>query len=286
MTSAPLNNPYSLGTDEHVDFVIWNNGVERFNDPTRRYSKRSVQPHELDYLRGFHDPATLDSIKARLATVTKKHVNVTSFWLDKTAYVFPTTAGVSNQRRELADLAVVLHDYSLNHYAMWILQAKKSDDATDSMPTWGATGKEIELFERSPQFELEQLPKAKTKMAFDLEPEFGSPSNSANFRHWSFLMFLQTPATPPTGVTSPVQWRWSGSSQNPQTGSFMTGITEMLLPDTNMNHKGAKLLSGNPTGWKALYDALTYHVPATTILGHAGRPMRIGFVAQVESETR
>ena len=127
MTSLPLNNPYPLGTDEHVDFVIWNNGVERFNDPMRRYSQRTSQPHELDYLRGFHDPATLDVIKARLAAVTGKPVNVTSFWLDKTAYVSPTTAGVSKARRELADLAVVLHDDTQDHHAMWILQAQKNN---------------------------------------------------------------------------------------------------------------------------------------------------------------
>ena len=275
MTSLPLNNPYPLGTDEHVDFVIWNNGVERFNDPMRRYSQRTSQPHELDYLRGFHDPATLDAIKARLATVTEKHVRVTSFWLDKTAYVSPTTAGVSKARRELADLAVVLHDYTQDHHAMWILQAKKNDNAAGYMPAGGSTQKEIELFEKSPQFELEQLPKAKTKLAFDLEPEFGPPSNSANFRHWSFLMFRETPNAPPTGVKSPVQWRWSGSSLSPQTGSFMTGITEMLLPPLHSAHKGAKLLNNGPKGWRALYEALMKHVPATTILGHANRPMRI-----------
>jgi hypothetical protein len=158
---------------------------------------------------------------------------------------------------------------------MWILQAKKKDKAAGPMPTGGSTQKEIDLFEKFPQFELEQLPKAKTRLASDLEPEFGSPSNSANFRHWSFLMFRETPATPPTGVTSPVQWRWNGSSLNPQTGSFMTGITEMLLPPLHSNHKGAKLLNNGPKGWKALYEALMKHVPATTILGHAKAPMRI-----------
>lgn len=277
MTGMKLINPYSPSSDEYVDFEIWNNGVECFNDPKRRYSKsnRTRLPHELDYLRGFHDPATLDVIKARLAAVTGKPVNVTSFWLDKTAYVFPTTTGVTNQRRELADLAVVLNDYSQNHNAMWILQAKKSDNAAGCMPAGGATQKEIELFEKSPQFELEQLPKAKTKLAFDLEPDFGSPCKSANFRHWSFLMFRATPNAPPRGVKSPVQWRWNGSSLRPQTGSFMTGITEMLLPPLHSAHKGAKLLNNGPKGWRALYEALMKHVPATTILGHADRPMRI-----------
>jgi hypothetical protein len=279
MTGLPLKNPYALGTDEHVDFVIWNNGVECFNDPARRYSNHTRQPHELDYLRGFHDPATLDAIKARLATVTKKHVSVTSFWLDKTAYVFPTTAGVSIQRRELADLAVVLRDDSLNHHAMWILQAKKNDNAAASNLSGRSTQLEIELFEKFPQFELEQMSKAKTKLAFDLAPEFGSPANSANFRHWSFLMFRETPTAPPSGVTSPVQWRWNGSGPNPQTGSFMKGITEMLLPPSKSNHKGAKLLNNGPNGWKALHDALMKHVPDTTILGHARRPMRISALA-------
>lgn len=277
MTGMKLINPYSPSTDEYVDFEIWNNGVECFNDPKRRYSKsnRTRLPHELDYLRGFHDLATLDVIKARLAAVTSKPVNVTSFWLDKTAYVFPTTTGVTNQRRELADLAVVLHDYSQNHNAMWILQAKKSDNAAGYMPAGGSTEKEIELLERSPQFELEPWSKAKKNLAFDLEPEFGPPSNSANFRHWSFLMFRKTPVTPPVGVPSPVQWRWSGSGPNLETGSFMNGIRQMLLPRTCPNYKGEKLVKGNSTGWQALHDALMNHVPATTILGHARRPMRI-----------
>lgn len=230
MTSMPLTNPYQPVTDDYVDFEIWKNSVDCFNDPTRQYSKHSRKPHELDYLRGFHDPATLDFIKAHLTAITGKPVNVTSFWVDKTAYVFPTTPGVSNQKRELANLAVVLHDHSQGHHAMWILQAKKSDKAAGCIPAGGSTKREIELFERAPQFELERLPKAKTKLAFDLAPEFGSPTNLANFRHWSFLMFRETPTTPPTGLASPVQWRWNGSGFNPQTGSFMKGITEMLLP--------------------------------------------------------
>lgn len=270
-----MTNPYNHGTDEYVDFEIWNNGVERFNDPAHQYSKHSLQPHELDYLRGFHHPATLDVIQARLAAVTRKHVKVTSFWLDKTAYVFPSTPGVSTPRRELADLAVILHDYSQNHHVMWILQAKKSDDAADPLPSGSSTQKEIELFEKSPQFELEQLPKGKTKLAFDLEPEFGSPANSASFRHWSFLMFRQTPSAPHAAAPSPVQWRWNGSDLHPQTGSFMKGITEMLHPPSRSDHKGAKLLKNGHNGWKALHDALMTHLPATTILGHARGPMRI-----------
>ncbi len=66
----PLTNPYRSGTDDHVDFEIWNNGVERFNDPARNYSRHTRQPHELDYLRGFHDPVSLGAIKARIAEVT------------------------------------------------------------------------------------------------------------------------------------------------------------------------------------------------------------------------
>lgn len=270
-----LTNPYPLGSDDHVDFEIWNNGVERFNDPARRYLQRARQPHELDYLRGLHDPTTLAAIKARVEAVTGLPVNVTSFWLDKTAYVFPKTPGVSPQKRELADLAVVLRNFAERDNSMWILQAKKSNNATGPMPARGSTQKEIELFEKAPQFDLESLSKAKKNLVFNLEPEFGLPANSANFRHWSFLMFRETPTAPPAGAPSPVQWRWNASGPNPQTGSFMTGITEMLLPSADPNHKGAKLLPVSPTGWKALHDALMNHIPAATILGHARRPMRI-----------
>lgn len=271
----PLTNPYPSGTDDHVDFEIWNNGVERFNDPALRYSSHTRQPHELDYLRGFHDLATLAAIKARIAAVTGQTVNVTSFWLDKSAYVFPTTPGVSTKRRELADLAVVLRDYVRRDHAMWILQAKKGDNAAGHLAAGGSTPKEIELFEKAPQFELEPFSKAKTKQAFNLEPEFGPPANSANFRHWSFLMFRETPTAPAAGGPSPAQWRWNGSDPNPQTGSFMKGITEMLLAPMHPDHKGEKLLPGMPTGWKGLHDALMNHVPSGTFLGHAGGPMRI-----------
>lgn len=246
----PLTNPYPSGTDNHVDFEIWNNGVERFNDPARKYSRHTGQPHELDYLRGFHDPGTLAAIKARIAAVTGQTVNVTSFWLDKTAYVSPTTPGVSTKKRELADLAIVLRDYARRDHVMWILQAKKGDNAATRLATGGSTSKEIELFEKAPQFELEPLSKAKTNLAFNLEPEFGPPANSVNFRHWSFLMFRETPTTPAASGPSPAQWRWNGSGQNPQTGSFMKGITEMLLSPMDPDHKGAKLLPGMPTGWK------------------------------------
>lgn len=271
----PLTNPYTAGTDDHVDFEIWNNGVERFNDPARRYSRRSVNPHELDYLRGFHDPATLAAIKARIAAVTGQPVNVTSFWLDKTAYVYPTTPGVSTSRRELADLAVVLRDFALGDHVMWILQAKKGDDPAGPLGAGISTLKEIALFEKAPQFELEPISKAKPRPAFDLEPEFGSPTSSANFRHWSFLMFRETPTAPAAGGPSPAQWRWKGSDASPLTGSFMQGITEMLHPRMNPDHKGEKLLPRVPSGWKDLYDALMNHVPAGVTLGHAGQPMRI-----------
>ncbi len=271
----PLTNPYPAGTDDHVDFEIWNNGVERFNDPARRYSKRSVKPHELDYLRGFHDPATLAAIKARIAAVTGQLVNVTSFWLDKTAYVHPTTPGVSTDRRELADLAVVLRDFARRDHVMWILQAKKGDNPAGTLDTKYSTLKEIALFEKAPQFELELLSKAKPMPAFDLEPEFGPPSNSANFRHWSFLMFRETPTAPAASGPSPAQWRWDGSGPIPKTGSFMQGITEMLLPRMSPNHKGEKLLPRVPDGWNDLHDALMNHVPAAVVLGHAEQPMRI-----------
>ncbi|MGV0962239.1 MAG: hypothetical protein ACOYB1_20655 [Limnohabitans sp.] len=271
----PLTNPYPSGTDNHVDFEIWNNGVERFNDPARKYSRHTGQPHELDYLRGFHDPGTLAAIKARIAAVTGQTVNVTSFWLDKTAYVIPTTPGVSTKKRELADLAIVLRDYARRDHVMWILQAKKGDSAAARLATGGSTPKEIELFEKAPQFELEPLSKSKTNLTFNLEPEFGPPANSVNFRHWSFLMFRETPTAPAASGPSPAQWRWNGSGQNPQTGSFMKGITEMLLSPMDPDHKGAKLLPGMPTGWKGLHDALMNHVPSGAFLGHAGRPMRI-----------
>lgn len=271
----PLTNPYTSGTDEYVDFQIWNNGVERFNDPARQYSRRSRQPHELDYLRGFHDSATLAAIKARIAAVTGQTVNVTSFWLDKTAYVFPTTPGVSTKRRELGDLAVVIRDYARRDHSMWILQAKRGHSAAGLLAASGSTLKEIELFEKAPQFQLESWSKAKTNLAFNLEPEFGAPANSANFRHWSFLMFRENPTAPAAAGPSPTQWRWSGSSLSPQTGSFMKGITEMLLSPMDPDHKGAKLLSGVPAGWEGLHDALMSHVPSGVFLGHAGRPMRI-----------
>jgi hypothetical protein len=278
----PLSNPYSPGTDDHVDFEIWNNGVERFNDPARRYSKASVQPHELDYLRGFHDPATLAAIKARIAAVTGRPVNVTSFWLDKTAYVYPTTPGVSRARRELADLAVVLRDLARGDHAMWILQAKKGDRPDGSLGAGASTLKEIELFEQAPQFELERLSKARPMPAFDLEPEFGPPSHSANFRHWSFLMFRQTPTAPAAGGPSPAQWRWDGSGSSPLTGSFMKGITDMLRPRIDPDRKGESLFPAVPAGWKDLHDALMSHVPAAVTLGHAGRPMRISAFASAQ----
>jgi hypothetical protein len=270
-----MTNPYPTDSDEYVDFEIWNNGLEIFNDPERRYLGGTRQPHELDYLRGFHHHATLAAIKARIQAKTDQPVNVTSFWLDKTAYVFPSSTGVSTQKRELADLAVVLSDQTEKNRAMWILQAKKNDIPAGNLPKNVSTKKEIELFERSPKFVLKPFSKAKTNLAFDLEPEFGCPANSANFRHWSFLMFRESQTAPPAGVPSPVQWRWNGSGQNPETGSFMTGITEMMLPSNDPNHKGAMLHGGIPNGWKALFDALMHHVSDTTILGHAGGPMRI-----------
>ncbi len=81
--NIPINN-FARDSAEYVDFEIWSSGINKFN--TNKYSKSSSIPHELDYLRGFHDSNTLEKIRLFLqSNLQSCSIRVMSVWLDKTA---------------------------------------------------------------------------------------------------------------------------------------------------------------------------------------------------------
>lgn len=251
-------NPFPTGTPEFVDFEIWKAGIYQFN--CAPYLKvQNPPPHELDYLHGFHNKQTLRTLQSFLsAKLSSAVVRVTSIWLDKSPWVYPTEPGANRTRRELADLAVIVRvkQGQHKHISMWLLQAKKLPCAMAPLPSDSSTINEIELLEQAPAFDF--LRADKTLIPFDLKKDFGS--NASKYKHWSFLAFFEDPALYSSGpgvskYCNPCAWRWLGKGTPMNYGSFTSDLLSMCT--TNPQRGG--LVVGNrnsPSEWYRLWSEL------------------------------
>ena len=107
-TITSPNNPFHIGTAEYLDFEIWKAGIYSFNN-IPYFKSQNPPPHELDYLRGFHNIQTLRLMQRFLnQKLLDSSIRLTSIWLDKSPWVYPYEPGFSSTRRELADLAIVV----------------------------------------------------------------------------------------------------------------------------------------------------------------------------------
>ena len=63
---------------------------------------------ELDFLRGMHQGNALRYLARELSSATGRAIHLTSIWLDKHAWVSWSQGGNRVDKRELADLAVIV----------------------------------------------------------------------------------------------------------------------------------------------------------------------------------
>ena len=188
-----------------MDGLLWAQGYRRW--VTSPMNPGSKYPHELDYLRGVHNAPTLTVFGSWLSEKSGKNIRLRSMWQDKHVYVQPLDSkGVELERRELADLAVIIQRISKAgvERSMWILQAKVCAKPTSTF-SGPSSLKEIELFERTDCFTLldgKSKPLGKSYYALS----FSGPE------HWAFLTFHKNHRLMMSGGTSfPVMMRWPGS---------------------------------------------------------------------------
>ncbi len=267
-TLAPpwQNNPFTAGTSDYVDFELWKAGVDRFLSTSAYLKKKGTTPHELDYLRGMHDPLSLKLLRDFLINnLGTPNVKITSVWLDKTAKVAPVGKGIDPSNRELGDLAVVVRrlDPIKDFTSMWVLQAKKLPLPTSTLPHDISTKKEIELLEKCPDFDF--IRADKTKCRIELQSDFGK--NHLTYKHWAFLTLFNDPALY-TPTRNPNQWRWSGTDASPSIGSFSQAVLDQASDSGKIGaHVDPKAASKQ---WRKLWLELMQFGVSKPASGFAG----------------
>jgi hypothetical protein len=212
-----MPNPFPPNSAEHADYDLWSFA----HNPGKGSG-------ELDFLRGVHSAPGIQTIKQFLGRRNPGLLlRVSSIWLDKYPIVEPAaSSGCATDRRELGDLAVIVRrslPRGLDVH-MWILQAKL---VATNWQNHGSSWKEIELYERLPQFDLleSQNPSAKRIDTFDLTAQ------PPDWRFWSFLFFDDNSpgAAGSTGSgPSPIQALWTSAGTH--VWSFMDGVESMVRP--------------------------------------------------------
>jgi len=132
---------------------------------------------------------------------------------------------------------------------MWILQAKVFS------PYWttkGSSLKEIELYEKVPEFELFASAHANAPSlgTFELQKDFHR-ANIMTSRFWNYLFFEPTQVSP---AISLVRSHWSAHSQQWQS-SFVGALGLIASPHSVLRTDTVVLPSSHPE-WTRLYNAL------------------------------
>ena len=259
---------------------------------------------ELDFLRGMHQGNALRYLARELSSATGRAIHLTSIWLDKHAWVSWSQGGNRVDKRELADLAVIVrrrHQRKVVSW-MWLIQGKRTSKLLDTY-TGSSTPFELDLLHRMPMFSLNGV-----KGAFRLKNDFppsGCTAISPQWpiavsTPWTFMDFRADSAkhwSANSQTYSPIAPRWPGS--NPPLGAWakkwqtinsspqisLSSYTECLsaiikcaphpwtspmLPGTSWPHfvPGAPIDPDTFPEWSALYDELIAGAQGKAI-GHA-----------------
>lgn len=199
-----------------MDAYLWDSGYNHARSPGN--------PHELDFLRGFHDLASLTCLRNWLQANSGSNIRLTSVWQDKYGNVVPNPLAPGQQYnyQEVADLAVIVRD-AQNRQAsawMWLLQAKVVSNSSSPLPAGNSTDREIYLYESMPDFTWY----GQQSLGFNFQLKKDFKGLSANYKHWSFLCFRKN-AQPPPGNKF-IDVRWPGS---PSSGLAVASFCDELL---------------------------------------------------------
>lgn len=108
---------------------------------------------ELDFLRGMHQGPSLSDLASKLSSATGQPIQLTSVWMDKHAWASWYQGSTRVNKRELADLAVIVRKRHGRGVAkwMWLIQGKRTKKLLDN---YGGTSTpfELDLLHRMPDF--------------------------------------------------------------------------------------------------------------------------------------
>ena len=94
--------------------VLWDSGYNNARSPGT--------PDELDFLRGFHDLASLTLLRNWLQANSGSNIRLTSVWQDKYGNVVPNPLAPGKQYhyQEVADLAIIVRDAHNSQSSAWM----------------------------------------------------------------------------------------------------------------------------------------------------------------------
>ena len=276
---------------------------------------------ELDFLRGMHQGHALRYLAGELSSQTGRSIHLTSIWLDKHAWVSWNQGGNRVEKRELADLAVIVRRMRKGKIVrwMWLVQGKRTDKL---LGTYGgpSTPYELDLLHRMPMFSLKGCSRT-----FRLKRDFPSSGGKSSpdwpvtvSTPWTFMDFRAGSAQPwlvQSQKFSSIAPRWPGS--NPPQGTWakkwqtinsspqisLSSYTQCLsaiikcaphlwTSPIRPGSSGPYFVPGAPIDpahfpeWSALYQALEAGSHDATIRHAATRSNRLGSVRQVSQFLR
>ncbi len=199
-----------------MDTDLWDSGFNNARSPGN--------PDELDFLRGFHNLASLTLLRNWLQANSGSNIRLTSVWQDKYGNVVPNPLAPGQQYsyQEVADLAVIVRDARNSQASawMWLLQAKVVSNSSSPLPAGNSTAREIYLYESMPDFTWH----GKQSLGFNFQLKRDFPGPAADYKHWSFLCFREK--AQPRSSNKFVDVRWPGSSSS---GLAVTSFCDELL---------------------------------------------------------
>lgn len=247
-----------------MDADLWNFGYNHARSPQN--------PHELDFLRGFHDLAALTLLRNWLQANSGSNIRLTSVWQDKYGNVVPNplAPGQRYNYQEVADLAIIVRDAQNSQASawMWLLQAKVVNNSSSQLPAGDSTDREIYLYESMPDFTWH----GKQSLGFKFQLQKDFPGPAANYKHWSFLCFRENAQPCPSNKFIDV--RWPGSlSKGLAVSSFCDELLELVthfsVSPVPTNLYGTPL--ANHPEWEKLAQQILHKAQLKPQFGHPSR---------------
>jgi len=259
-----MPHPTPTPLAKNLDADLWDSGYN---------NARSLgNPVELDFLRGFHNLASLTLLRNWLQANSGSNIRLTSVWQDKYGNVVPNplAPGQHYNYQEVADLAVIVRDAHNSQASawMWLLQAKVVSNSSAPLPAGNSTSREIYLYESMPDFTWHG--KQSLKYNFQLKNDFKSPS--ADYKHWSFLCFRDNAMPCPSNKFIDVRWPGSSSGGLSVTSfcdELLELVTHFSVRPVPANVYGAPL-EHNPE-WEMLAKQILHKAQLKPQFGHASK---------------